>query len=210
MRGRVAALCGIAFVALTIISFGVGGETPDADATAQKAVKFYTEHDSDQMLGSVLLMIGMVFFVFFANGLRSVLRAREGDSTGLSAVSFGGALLVAVGAGIFGGIGFTLGDVADKLDPAAVQALNALNSDFFLPVATGTAVFMIASGLAIARTGALPAWLGWIALVIGVAQMTPVGFFAFLAFIVWTLATAIVLAARAGGASPGAAAAGTH
>jgi len=101
---------------------------------------------------------------------------------------------------IFAGLMFTLGDTAESLEPAATQALNALNADFFFPLAAGMATFLFASGLVVVRSGGLPQWLGWAALVIGVASVTPVGFFAFLASILWVLVASIVLAlGRAGG-----------
>ena len=95
---------------------------------------------------------------------------------------------MAVGASIFAGIGFTLGDAADELPPAAILTLNALNSDMFFTLAVGAAVFDLALGLAVLRHGGLPRALGWVALVIGIAGLTPLGFFAFLAtgiVIVW-------------------------
>ena len=80
-----------------------------------------------------------------------------------------GGVVIAVGASIFAGIGFTLGDAADELPPAAILTLNALNSDMFFTLAVGTAVFDLALGLAVLRHGGLPRPLGWVALVIGIA-----------------------------------------
>ena len=102
-------------------------------------------------------------------------------------VALGGAL-IAIGASIFAGIGFTLGDAADDLPPEAILTLNALNSDMFFTVAVGTAVFNLSLGLAVLRHGGLPRALGWTALVIGIVGLTPAGFFAFLAtgiVVVW-------------------------
>src|SRR5262245_30462983 len=117
-----APLLGIVAVGLFFAAFAVGGETPDADDTAAKAVQFYTDHDSDQMLAGILLAYASLFLVFFAGALRSALRSTESGTGGLSALSFGGAVFMAVGVTLFAGIGFTLGDVGDKLDPTAVQA----------------------------------------------------------------------------------------
>jgi hypothetical protein len=180
------------FVVLVVVAFAIGGETPDADESTQEVVSFYTDHDSGQMVSAAFLAWGSLFLLFFAGYMRALLR--EGEETGiLSAVSFAGAIVLAVGMLAFGGFTFTLGDVADKLDPAALQALNALNSDFFFPVAIGTATFMLGNGLAIVRHAALPAWLGWAAIVIGVVAITPGGFFAFLATMLWVLVTSIIL-----------------
>jgi hypothetical protein len=192
-----APLLGIVSVGLFIAAFAVGGETPDADETPQKVVSFYTDHDSGQTAAAILLAYASLFLVFFAGALRRALRATEQGTGGVSAVSFGGALLMAVGFLIFGGLSFTLADVSDKLDPSAAQALNALNSDLFLPVAVGTALFLLASGIGVVRGGALPKWLGWAAIVAGVIAVTPIGFFAIPLSGIWILIASVMLFMRA-------------
>ncbi len=44
--------------------------------------------------------------------------------------------------------------------------------------------------------------MGWLAIVIGVLAITPNGFFAFLALIVWILIVSVILTMRAGQTSP--------
>ena len=81
--------------------------------------------------------------------------------------------MIVVGASIFAGIGFTLGDAADDLPASAVLTFNALKNDLFFPLAVGTAVFNLGLALAVLRHGALPRALGWLALVIGIVGLTP-------------------------------------
>jgi hypothetical protein len=181
-------LTGILFVVLAIVAFAVGGNTPDVNDSAQDVVSFYVDNDSEQVIAAVLLALGCVALIFFLGSLRLVLRAAAGDQGGLSTVTLLGGLGIAVGVSIFAGIGFTLGDAADDLPASATLALNALNSDLFFPVAVGAATFNLGLGLAVLRHGGLPRLLGWLALVIGIAGLTPAGFFAFLAtgiVIVW-------------------------
>lgn len=199
LRGR-ASLTGAVFAILLVISFVVSGETPGIDESTQEVVSFYTENDAKVTISAILSGISAVFLLFFVGSLRSVLRSSEGATAGLSAVAHAGGVVAAVGILIFGGLMFTLGDAADNLDPAATQALNALNVDFFFPLAGGMAAFLIATGLAAVRTRALPPWLGWAALVIGVATFTPLGFFAFLASIAWILVASILLGLGKAGA----------
>jgi hypothetical protein len=204
-------LTGILFVLLTIGAFLVSGETPGTDDSRQKIVSFYLDNDSEQMISASLLALASVALLFFLGSLRRTLRAVRGDEGGLSTVALLGGLMIAVGASIFAGIGFTLGDVADELPPSAILTLNALNSDLFFPIAVGTAVFNLGLALAVLRHGGLPRLLGWLALVIGIAGLTPAGFFAFLAtgiVIVWA---SVVLAqqATAPGTPPSAAPRGT-
>jgi len=54
--------------------------------------------------------------------------------------------------------------------------------------------------LALAAAGiayrALPRWLGWSALPLGLVQLTPIGFFAGLLFLVWTAVAGVYLTVR--------------
>jgi hypothetical protein len=193
----VAPLTGILFVALAIAAFVVSGETPGTDDSRREIISFYLENDSEMAISGALLALACVALAFFLAALRQALRAAAGDDGLLSTVTLLGGLMIIVGASIFAGIAFTLGDAADELPASAILTLNALNSDLFFPVAVGTAVFNLGLGLAVLRHGGLPRPLGWVAAVIGVAGVTPLGFFAFLAtgiVIVWT---SIVLARRA-------------
>lgn len=195
-----APLLGIAFVILVVISFAVSGETPDVNDSPQKVLDFYNDNDSSQQFAAALLAWGTVLFLFFLGVLRTTLHAAEGGAARLSSVAFAGGIVLAVGMLSFAGFTFALGDAADHLTPQAAQALNALNSDFFFPLAAGLGTLMIATGICSVRTGALPAWLGWIAILIGIAAITPAGFFGFLAFGLWTIAASIVMWRGATGA----------
>ena len=189
-------LTGILFVVLTIIAFLVSGESPGTDDSTREIVDFYLDNDDSQSLAAALLALGAVALIFFLGSLRRALRAAAGDDGGLSTVALLGGLMIAVGTSIFAGITFTLGDAADELPPAAILTLNALNSDMFFTIAVGTAAFNLALGLAVLRHGGLSRPLGWVALVIGIAALTPLGFFAFLAtgiVIVWA---SVVLATK--------------
>jgi hypothetical protein len=190
-------LTGILFVLLAILSFVVTGETPGTDDSRQEIVSFYSDNDSELVISGVLLALACVALLFFLGSLRQALRAAAGDEGGLSTVALLGGLMIAVGASIFAGIAFTLGDAADDLPASAVMTLNALNSDLFFPVAVGTAVFNLGLALAVLRHGGLPRPLGWVALVIGIVGLTPAGFFAFLATAIVIVWASVVLARQA-------------
>jgi hypothetical protein len=194
----------VLFVLLAVLAFIIGGETPDTDDSPRKILDFYVDNDSSQLWAGAILAWSTVPLMFFLGVLRSTLRATEGAIGRLSAVAFGGGIVLIVGALSFAGFTFTLGDVADDgLTPQAAQALNALNSDFFFPVAVGSATLLIATAIASLGSRALPAWLAWPALVIGIVALTPLGFFAFLVFLLWTVVTSVMLW-RARAASPAA------
>jgi hypothetical protein len=136
-----------------------------------------------------------LLFIFFANHLRRVFNA-AGEAP-LSATVLVGASVLAVGAAIDATILLAIAETADDIEPTSVQTLQALWDNDWLPVALGLLVFLISSGLSILRTGALPRWLGWVALALAVLGFTPIGFAAFLGTAIWIVVVSVMLALRA-------------
>ena len=189
-------LTGVAFVVLVIVGFLVGGEPPDADSPVQEIVDHYQDNGDSIFAGALLGVVGAALLIFFAGILRKVLREAEGENGVLSLVAFAGAVVLAVGAAIDGTISIALADKADAIDPAAVQALQALWDNDFLPLALGAGVFLFASGLSIVRHAAMPKWLGWVAILFGVISFTPIGFAGFIGGGVWILVVSVLLTLR--------------
>lgn len=193
---RLVPLAGVATVVLVVIAFIVGGEAPSGDDPIGKIVSFYRDNDSDQVLAAAFLIWGMAAFLLFASGLWRFLRNAEIEPRGASSLVLVGAAVLGVGATLFAGITFTLGDFADDLQPQAIQALNALNSDLFPPLTLGVFAFLAGAGASVIATAALPKWIGWVAVVLGVAALTPAGFFAFLALGLWILIVSALIFVR--------------
>jgi len=186
-------LSGVVAVVLTIAAFVVGGETPEAGDPLNEVVSYYSEHDTDLQIASALLALGGFFFLVFSTTIVGVLRRGQAEGGGASALGFAGGIVFTVGVTIFAGLGFAAADVVGDVDPAVVQALNALGADMFFTVAVGTGAFLVGAGIATLKTGALPRWLGWAAVVIGVIALTPAGFFGFIALGIWTLIASVIL-----------------
>jgi hypothetical protein len=194
---RLLPLTGILAVAAVVVAFIIGGEPPDVDSPVQEIKSFYVDSEGEVIAGGVLLAYAAIFFLIFATVLRGVLRRAEGDAGGFSALSFAGAILFAVGLALFSGFSFVLGDSAKDLDPSSVQAIHALGDNLFVPVAVGTVTFLLGTGISAIKTGALPKWLAWIGIVVGITGVTPIGFVAFIGVGVWILITSVLLAMRA-------------
>lgn len=196
---QLAPLSGVLAVLLIIAAFAVGGESPEANDSLSKVISYYSDHDSELQFAGALLGLGAFFFLLFSTTVAGVLRRAQGASKGAAAFCFAGGIVFAVGASIFAGIGFTAGDVVGDVEPSVIQTLNALSMDMFFTVAIGTAAFLLGAGVGTLKTGILPRWLGWAAVVIGVVAITPAGFFGFLAMGVWTLIASVMLAMQSGG-----------
>jgi hypothetical protein len=195
-------LSGVVAVVLMIAAFVIGGETPEAGDPLNEVVSYYSEHDTDLQIASALLALGGFFFLVFSTTIAGVLRRGQAESGGASALGFAGGIIFTVGVTIFAGLGFAAADVVGDVDPSVVQALNALGSDMFFTVAVGVGAFLLGTGIATLKTGALPRWLGWAAVAIGVIALTPAGFLGFVALGVWTLIASVILWRREGPAPP--------
>ena len=203
-KSSLAPLTGLLFFILAIITFAVSGEPPDAtDDSAQEIVDFYVDEDSSQMVSAVIATIAGSLFVFFAGSLRRVLRDAEGPGGMLSAVAFAGAVIFALGLALDSTITFALADTADDIDPAAVQALSALWNNDFLPFAMGIQIFLLATGIVVVRSGGLPKWLGWVAILLAVIAVTPIGFASFIGAGLFVALVSVLLTMR-GRTSPAA------
>jgi hypothetical protein len=195
-REMLAPLTGVALIVVVILGFAIGGEPPGADSSAEEIVDFYVDNDSSVMFGAALEGFAATLLIFFAGFLRQVLRAAEGEGHMLSAVAMAGAIVIAVGLAFDATLSFALAETAEDLEPASVQTLQALWENDFVPFAVGFQVFLLASGISILRHGALPKWLGWVAIVLAVIAITPIGFIAAGLGTVWILIVSVISTLR--------------
>ena len=191
------ALTGALFVVLVLVAFiGLGGDTPEGDAPAREVISFYTDNDTQQILAAVVLGASAVALLFFSATLRDRFTAALPRPSTLPGVAFGAGVVAAGGFLAAAGIHFALADYAGDVQPAAAQALNALDSDFFLPFAVGIATLVLAASLLAIRTKLLPPWLGWVGVVLFVVSFTPVGFLAFGLSGIWIIVASVLLYLR--------------
>lgn len=188
-----APLTGVAFVVVVILSFIVGGEPPNAGKPAAEIVEHYTDNKDAIFAGVILTGIGAALLVFFGAILRDALTRDVTDRNVFATVAFAGAIITAVGAAIDGTLSVALAERADEIDPAATQALQALWDNDWLPITLGNGLLLLGAGLAIVLGRALPAWLGWLGIVLGVMAFTPLGFVAFLGGAIWVIIASVLL-----------------
>jgi hypothetical protein len=171
-----APLTGVAFLIVLIINFVIAGEPKDADHPPREIVQWYVDNKDAVELGAIFGVAAALLLIFFGAYLRQVLHEAGGEGESLSLVAFVGFAIVGVGAAIDNTILFAQAEAADKINPVAAQALQALWDNDFLPLALGVLCFLWATGVTVIRTGVFPKWLGWVMILLGIAGMTPVGF----------------------------------
>jgi hypothetical protein len=211
----IAAIAGLLFVVLVLGSFFTPGtpasDTPIEDIAAQLQVDL-PGHQLSLFLG----FLGDVAFLVFVAGVWSRLRRWEGPAGMFSGLFVLAAVAATAVLMVSEGLYLALAQYGAAADPdlGALQSLTILNEWVGAAVVPAFAATFIGAATAILTTRALPQWLGWLAALIallllvslgGVFQTDPrggvieiAGFGGFLLFLVWVLATSIVLLLRRG------------
>jgi hypothetical protein len=211
---RFAPLTGL-LAAVLVVAGLFTAEFLDADEAGEAILAHYRENDGQEYAATFMWGVAAIPLTFFGARLARFLRETDVPSASLPLAAFGGAVIAAGGLAAAATIHLAITDASDGLSPDAAQAINAIDVDFFIPIAAGITILVLAGGLSILRSRALPRWLGWAAVVIAVASVTPAGFIAIMAGLAWIAIVSVLLfvrgdapAAPTGGAMPGSAAAG--
>ena len=151
-------------------------EQPGPGSSGPELIDFYTDLSSRIVIGGLGSLLSIAIFVVFASALHSILAELEGDEL-LANAAFGGAIL-----GLAAGLGAESVNMAAALragdgeltEPLALALFDI--SYVFGSYATGIGfgVAMLAIGAGALRSGELlPRWLAFVAVVIGLAMVTP-------------------------------------
>jgi hypothetical protein len=197
-KRNLAPLTGALFVVLTLIAFfAIGGNTPEGDDSAQKVVSFYSDNETKEIIAAVVLALGAVALIFFSATLKQRLEVARPGRGILPTVALGAGIVASGGFLSAATVHFALADYASDIDASAAQALNAIDSDFFLPFAMGLATMVLATSLWLVRNRSLlPTWLGWVGIIIFVISFTPLGFIGFGLAGIWIIVASILLYLR--------------
>jgi hypothetical protein len=191
-------LTGIVFFVLLVISFIVAGEPKDASHPPQEIANWYLDNKDSAEIGAFIGTVAGAVLIFFAAYLRKVLSAAEGEPSMLPMLALIGLSIVAVGGAIDNMLVFATAERADDIPATSVQTIQAIWDNDFLPLFLGVLVFNWAVGISVLRSGALPKWMGWAAIVFGVISLAgPIGFFGALGAALWILVASILLSLRA-------------
>jgi hypothetical protein len=191
---RIAPLAGVLFAGLSIAGDFTIGPLPDGSTPAADLPGYYAGHGNHVALGGTLLGLGGVFFAIFAATMWARLRGAVVPAVVSGVVLIGAAVetMADLTSGalynLLGGIG------ADRnVTPQALQALHIQGAEF--GVGGGAALFLL--GVAVAGIGyrAVPRWLAWTGLALGIAQYF-YGFYASMVLLLWVAAAGIALAVR--------------
>jgi hypothetical protein len=201
-------LTGIVAMALLIGSIIVQGSPTSADHPPSQVAQWYQDNKSAAEISSFIGVVAAALLIFFGAYLRKVLEAAEGPNSMLPILAVIGLTIVAIGGAIDGMLLFAAAEAADDIPGTEIQVIQAIWDNDFLPFFLGVLVFLWSVGISVLRSGVLPKWLGWFAIVFGVVALAgPIGFIGALGAGVWVIIASIMLSMRA--RRPAAAAAAT-
>ncbi len=195
---RVTPLAGVLSVVLFVITIFVieSGDTPDADSSGADVAAYLDGALGRLAVGLVLWGLGTIALIWFFDGLRTHI-SRFSDQLGRLTFYFGFAVALLMLSSFLPDLAgaFYTDEREGVLDAAAAEAIGSLGDGFFFGAEVMLAGLFLAAGLAAIWARALPAWLGWISLVLAVvALIPPIGWAVVIwGFPLWILIVAALL-----------------
>lgn len=211
---RVGAVCGIGAVVALVVATLIVPQPPKADASTAKILAYYIDHRHTLLFAQWLTGLGIALFLWFVGSLRGAWAQEPGSASELSAIAFGGGVVLAAGALVGTGLNLTLVYLARSVQNTTdlVRALYIGQALTLTLVFFAAAVFLAGAGLLVRRLGA--SWLGACGVVLAVFDLLaagaisdfkgvrsptgPLPLAAFAGFLVWVLATCVIILTRLG------------
>jgi Domain of unknown function (DUF4386) len=195
------ALAGVVFVVLAVVGAFIAGTPPKLSDPDGKIIKFTKDNQDALRCATYLAGLGLVFFAFFLGVLWTRLRRAEGGTGRLAAtvaIAGAGTLGLAGAANAVAGYG--------ALHPLESAGTYRLSSVVFGFLGFTILVWVEATSIVILRTKFLPAWMGWIGMLIalgwlvGAASVSTendtifaIGFVVFVVWALWVLVLSVML-----------------
>jgi hypothetical protein len=160
---RWGAASGYLILALGIAAAAFERGSPPANAPLGATLAYFTQYRNELLIQSLLFVLSAGVYLWFFGSLSSFLLRTEGVTGRLSNVAFGAGVIWAGIQMVFQGgqVALAMGATAD-VDPALVGMMSdmmyALSVIAYVPLA----IMLTAVALVSLRTGAFPAWVGWL------------------------------------------------
>jgi len=160
-----------------VCALGIAGAAfergaPPATAPATEALAFFAQYRSELLAQSLMFVLSAGAYLWFYGSLRSYLERAEGGTGRLSTVVFGAGVTWAGLQMMFQGaqVAVAMGAGGD-MDPALAAMMGDLAYALSVIAYVPMAIMLAAVAVVSLRTGAFPAWLGWLSAGVAAANL---------------------------------------
>jgi hypothetical protein len=199
---RYSLLSGIIFVILYVVTGATTTGGGEYMGPGEEVIAHFSSNSNRLMIFAYLGILSAFFLLWFAGSLRGVLAGTAQNSDSLPGIAFGGGVAASVFVALYYtgiyALAYRAGTEAG-LGPetaAATDGLTGTIGGMALPVAF--AALAGAAGLAVVRTKLLPAWFGWVSVIVALGLLTPGSYILIPVFLLWTLVVSLWLFFRVG------------
>lgn len=172
---EMAAMAGIAFVVLLVVSIVLVGPAPMPNKSAAKIVHWFAKHRSTVLTSGVMGGLATVVFLWFLGYLHHALSQLTGVKRTLSSIVLTSGIttvtLATVSGLAFAALAITAGRPGVEPSEGVVHLLADLNGLGIALIGFGLAVFLLALGLELANGALRPQWAAWVAYLGAVANL---------------------------------------
>lgn len=179
---RLAPLTGILAVVLWVIGVFVAesAEDPPEDAAGAQYLAYFQDNEGAIFVGSGLLAVGLVAYIWFLGCLRTTLADAEGGRGRLAAVAMvsgvAQAILLAASSAPQVAGAIATSEDEGQMSGEAAEALWWIGDGFFVMASIMLIGLFLATAVVILRTRVFPVWLGWVSIVLALGLLIlPIG-----------------------------------
>lgn len=194
---RIGAVSGILFAVLVVISLqvslGTAATSTPSDVAGLVAID-YNQRTDELRFGAFLMASSVFFLLWFLPFLRFRLEHAMGGKGWVPSVAYGAGLTTGAMLLFVATLGFAGSYVASfEGDWQVAKTLLVLRWDHLLVLAPPFAALIASTSVISIRSGALPAWLGWLSLLLIVTPMFVTPELMTMLFLLWVIVVSLVL-----------------
>lgn len=201
-------LAGVVFVVLVLAATFVPGTPPVRDASTDDIVKFFVDNDSGIRLAAILFGFALIFGLWWLGSFWRVISRLEANGPRLAFI----AAAAFIASGAVAGVAQAVLTVPATRGEDLIGTADFAWSLAFTLYGFGVALIatqMLAFAALTLRSGFLPKWMGYLALLSGLLSaggvigagsddevISTIGFFGFLTWMLWVLLASVLLYRR--------------
>jgi hypothetical protein len=169
---RWGAATGYLVFALGVAAASFERGAPPANAPVDAILAYFTTYRTELRIQSLLFVLSAGLYLWFFGSLRSFLLRHEGETGRLSTVAFGaGAVWAGMQMVVQSGQASLAMGAGSDVGPALAGMISDLTYVLSVIAYVPMAVMLAAVAVVSLRTGAFPAWVGWLSAVAAAANL---------------------------------------